>query len=176
MKLQVQDRILRLTEEIQSIETKRDELKKRYEELEREERGKIVKTEGEGKLGVLLGMAKSRVLELRNTLDRVLDQRDDLKDRVVELEEILKKFKQDYNPNFNDEGVKQAVKAWEDYSAKYDGEAQEDAMDIGITEVLKEDGESSGINWKEFEEGETTDTDIRTMILPPTLQKQKDHY
>ncbi|EON97730.1 putative glucosidase 2 subunit beta protein [Phaeoacremonium minimum UCRPA7] len=161
LRRRVEAKITTLTEEIKTLEVKRDDLQKKYEEVERAERGKVVKGEGQGgKLGVLLGLAKTRVKELRDTLDRVLDQRDDLQDKVEELEAILRKFKEEYNPNFNDEGVKAAVKAWEDYAAKTASETQVDAADADILEIIKEDGESSGINWKEFEDEEVSDTDI----------------
>ena len=168
LRRRVEAKITTLTEEIKTLEVKRDDLQKKYEEVERAERGKVVKGEGQGgKLGVLLGLAKTRVKELRDTLDRVLDQRDDLQDKVEELEAILRKFKEEYNPNFNDEGVKAAVKAWEDYAAKTASETQVDAADADILEIIKEDGESSGINWKEFEDEEVSDTDICKSIFPP---------
>ena len=162
----VEAKVASLKDEIATLEVKREELETKYHEVERAERGKVVKDEGAtGKVGVLLGLAKNRVQELRDTLDKVVDQRDDLRDRVEELEEILKKFKEEYNPNFNDEGVKQAVKSWEDYAARQDGEAKSDSEDAEILEVLKEDGETSGINWKEFEDDDGSDTDIRKFLL-----------
>lgn len=154
-----------LTDEIKGLEVKRDELQKKLEDVERQERGKVVKTDGEGgKLGILLSLAKDRVKELRDTLDLVLDQRDDLQDRVDELELILKSFREEYNPNFNDEGVKAAVKAWDDYSAKTADEKKSRRADVDILDALKEDGEDSGINWKEFGGEETSDADIRKCI------------
>ncbi len=167
---QVQARITRLTEEIATLETKRVELEKKYEEVQRSEKGRVVKSEGEGgKLGVLLGLAKKRVNELRDTLDKVLDQRDDLQDNVEELEGILKKFKEEYNPNFNDEGVKAAVKAWEDYAARTATEKNSDVVDSEVHEILKEDSETNGINWREFEDAELSDTDIRkSHLMPPS--------
>jgi protein kinase C substrate 80K-H len=154
-----------LKEEIQGLEVKRDELQRKLEDVERQERGKVVKTDGEGgKLGILLNLAKNRVQELRDTLDDVLDQRDDLQDRVDELETILKSFREEYNPNFNDEGVKAAVKAWDDYAAKTAGETKSYRSDNDILDALKEDGEESGINWKEFEGEETSDADIRKCL------------
>lgn len=163
LRRQVVAKVDRLKQEIQALEMKRDDLQKKFEDVERQERGKVVKTDGEGggKLGILLGLAKERVKELRETLDDVLDQRDDLQDRVNELESILKAFREEYNPNFNDEGVKAAVKAWDDYSAKLATERQSKRSDSDILEVLKEDSEESGINWKEFQEEEASDADIR---------------
>ncbi|KAL1876355.1 hypothetical protein VTK73DRAFT_9534 [Phialemonium thermophilum] len=162
LRQKVEAQVVRLLEEIKKLEARREELKTRLEEVEKEERGKVVQSEGGGggKLGVLLGLAKKRVQELRDTLDDVLDQRDDLQDKVEELENILKKLKEEYNPNFNDEGVKAAVHAWEDYAAKIASEKAPSVKDEDILEVLKEDGEESGINWKEFEEEEGSDADI----------------
>lgn len=162
LRRRVEAKITSLEEEIKGLQAKKDELEQKYQEVERSERGKVVKTDGEGgKLGVLLGLAKSRVSELRDTLDKVLDQRDSLQGRVLELEEILKKFKEEYNPNFNDEGVKAAVKGWEDYAAKTADAKESSLQESEIDEILKVDGETSGINWKEFEGEEAVDTDIR---------------
>ncbi|KAI8961308.1 glucosidase II beta subunit-like protein-domain-containing protein [Daldinia sp. FL1419] len=156
----VEAKIVSLTDEIKELEVKRDELKAKLDEVERQERFKVVKSEGSGKLGVLAGLAKTRVNELRDTLSKVMNERNHLSAKVQELEGILSAFKEEYNPNFNDEGVKKAVRGWEDYAAKKVGEAQEQLNENDITEVLKEDSEESGINWKEFEEDEATDTDI----------------
>ncbi|KAK0644592.1 glucosidase II beta subunit-like protein-domain-containing protein [Cercophora newfieldiana] len=157
----VQDRVTNLKRELEQLEVKKSELQIKFEEVERSEKGKVVKPEGQGgKLGVLLGLAKNRVKELRNTLDKVMDQRDDLADKVDQLEEILKNLKEEYNPNFNDEGVKAAVKAYEDYAASADGEKKSDITDGEILDILKEDGETSGVNWAEFEEEEGSDADI----------------
>lgn len=155
-------RISYLTQEIKTLTVKRDELKAKLDEVEQQERGKVVQGEGPGgKLGVLLGLSKKRVQELRDTLDEVLDQRDDLQDKVEELEDILRKFKEEYNPNFNDEGVKAAVKSWEDYAAKAANEKKPSLLESDILEVLKEDGENTGINWNEFLEEAGSDADIR---------------
>ncbi|KAK3375943.1 glucosidase II beta subunit-like protein-domain-containing protein [Lasiosphaeria ovina] len=160
LRRKVEVKITSLKGELESLEAKKEELEKKFEEVQRSERGKVVKGEGRGgKLGVLVGLAKLRVSELRDTLDKVLDQRDDLQDRVEQLEGILTKFREEYNPNFNDEGVKAAVKSWEDYAASATGDKKSELADADIMEVLKEDGESSGINWAEFEEG-ASDADV----------------
>lgn len=162
LRRKVETKISALELEIKHLQERKDELEKKYHEVEQSERGKVVRTEEQGgKLGVLVGLAKARILELRETLSKVLDQRNELQGRVDELEEILKKFKEEYNPNFNDEGVKAAVKGWEDYAAKIADATPSDLVDADVTEIIKEDNESSGINWKEFDEAEVTDTDIR---------------
>lgn len=161
----VEAKIVSLTEEIKELEVKRDALKAKYDEVERQERFKVVKNEGPGKLGVLAGLAKTRVNELRDNLSKVMSERHQLRTKVQELESILSAFKEEYNPNFNDEGVKKAVRAWEDYAARLATETQEQLNEVEIQESMKEDSEESGINWKEFEEDEATDTDICTSQL-----------
>ncbi|KAI0377345.1 glucosidase 2 subunit beta [Hypomontagnella monticulosa] len=156
----VEAKIATLTEEIKELEVKRDELKAKYDEVERQERFKVVKNEGPGKLGVLAGLAKTRVNELRDNLSKVMSERHQLRTKVQELESILSAFKDEYNPNFNDEGVKKAVRAWEDYAARLATETLEPLNEVEIQDSMKEDSEESGINWKEFEEDEATDTDI----------------
>jgi protein kinase C substrate 80K-H len=155
-------KIAQLNVEITALEVKKADLQKKHAAAQLQDTGKVVKSEGVGgKLGVLISVAKTRVAELRHTLDKVVQQRDNLRTRVEELESILGKFKDEYNPNFNDEGVKSAVKSWEDYAAREADTVQESAVDADIEDVLQEDSETNGINWAEFESGEEgSDTDI----------------
>lgn len=159
---QVEARVSKIEDEIRDLERKEAELKTKFEQVKRSERGKVVRTEGTGKLGVLSGLAKTRINELREALAEVVDERRQLQEKATELEGILSAFKEEYNPNFNDEGVKKAVRAWEDYAAKKTEEEDETLADSDLEEMLKEDGESAGINWDEFKDDAATDTDIRT--------------
>ncbi|KAL2162360.1 hypothetical protein VTH06DRAFT_7273 [Thermothelomyces fergusii] len=161
LRRRLEARVSSLKAELKGLEAKKEELQKKYEEAERSERNRVVKTGSKGgKLGVLVGLAKARVTELRDALDKLLGQRDDLQNRVEQLETILANLKEEYNPNFNDEGVKAAVKAWEDYAAGQAGEKPTEISDTEITELLKEDGETSGINWAEFEASEESDAGL----------------
>lgn len=161
LRRRVEANVASLKSEIEALEVRKGELQKKYEEVERSERNRVVKVDGQGgKLGVLVSLAKTRVSELRNALDKLLDQRDDLQDRVEQLEDILTKFKEEYNPNFNDEGVKAAVKSWEDYAAGQASEKKSDLPDGDLIEMMKEDGETSGINWAEFEKDDASDADV----------------
>lgn len=159
----VEKSISQLQEEIKTQEAKAEELKKTYEEVERRERGKVVKGPGKGsKVTVLAGLAKTRVEELRNALTGVVSKRDALKEKVTKLEAILSTFKEEYNPNFNDEGVKRAVKSWEDYAANKGAETDDSAEDRDIESISKPDTESEGINWAEWEtESEESDVEAR---------------
>lgn len=161
----------RLETEIKVQEKKVEELKKAYEEVERRERGRVVTSKGKGsKTTVLAGLAKQRVNELREALVGVVGKRDNLREKVKELEAILSTFKEEYNPNFNDEGVKRAVKAWEDYAAQKSAsdEADESAEDRDLESISQEDSETEGINWAEWEtEDEESDVDARKFLFPP---------
>ena len=159
--------ILRLEGEIKTQEVKVQELKKKYEDAERRERGRVVTSKGKGsKVTILAGLAKQRVEELREALLGVVRKRDAMREKVKELEGILSTFKEEYNPNFNDEGVKRAVQAWENYAAAK-GPAAEDnsAEDRDIEDISKPDTESEGINWAEYETEEESDVDARKPSL-----------
>lgn len=159
----LETKITGLQKEVATLETKKKELESKREQVERDDKTKVVQGGAGpgGKLGVLVGLAKTRVNELRTTLENVVKQRDDLKVKVDELEGILRKFKEEYNPNFNDEGVKAAVKAYEDYAAREATDVQDTAPDSEIQTILAEDSETSGVNWKEFETpDDASDTDV----------------
>lgn len=166
LRRRIESQVDALKGDVAALEARKEELVRKHQEVETEEKSKVVrgeKTGSGGKLGVLVGVAKARVEELRDTLDKVVGQRDDLRIKVEELETILRKFKEEYNPNFNDEGVKAAVKAFEDYAARETAAGSEDITEEDIDSVLAADSETNGVNWKEFEElKQVGDTDIRT--------------
>ena len=159
LRKEVEDQIGDLEVEIKAEELKVQNLETALEEIEREERGKAVKTAKKGKLALLAGLGKARVEELRNALIDVRSQRDDSRTRVRELEDILSKFKAEYNPNFNDEGVKTAARSWEEYAAKGTaGDLSEDAAREGdLSEISKPDSASSGVDWERWENEKEND-------------------
>jgi protein kinase C substrate 80K-H len=160
LKKEVEDRISTLKTEVQGAEIKVEALEKEFADVERREKAKVVRAPKEGgRMGMLVTLAKQRTEELRTSLERVKAERDDAQTRLQELEAMLTKFKEDYNPNFNDEGVKRAVKSWEDYAAR-DKPLVEEALDRDLIEILKEDSEN-GLNWLEWQdEHKESDIDV----------------
>ena len=148
---------------IKGNEIRVQEAKEALLEVERRERSRVVRGDaagkGGGKLGMLVNLAKSRVDELRTSLEKTKSLRDSMAARVTELEEILTALKKDYNPNFNDEGVKTAVRGWEDYAARETDDHWTDAEDRDLDAIIAEDSESSGIHWSEFTDSDDTSTD-----------------
>jgi protein kinase C substrate 80K-H len=163
LRVSVEANLAATREEIKVQEIKAEVLKKQFEELERKERGRVVTSKGKGsKVTVLAGLAKQRVEELRDRLFWVVERRSALKAKVAELETILSTFHEQYNPNFNDEGVKRAVKSWEAYAASKE-DIDESAEDRDIEAALSEDNENEGINWAEWEtEEEESEVEART--------------
>ncbi|RMZ92168.1 hypothetical protein DV736_g645, partial [Chaetothyriales sp. CBS 134916] len=167
-----------LEAEILAGEVKVKEAEENVAEVERREKLKVVRGDGKGKpggkLGILVGLAKNRVTELRSALEKTRQQRDAMVARVTELEGLLLALKSDYNPNFNDEGVKVAVREWEDYAARETDDVWSEAEDRDLTAILAEDSESNGVNWAEFEEVEPeSDVDALYQVasyLPAPLQ------
>ncbi|KAF2027411.1 hypothetical protein EK21DRAFT_72061 [Setomelanomma holmii] len=159
LRKEVEDRIQTLKTQIQGQTLKVESLEKSLVEIERAERGKVVKGAGKGgKITVLSSLAKSRIEELTENVGRLRSERDSVKARVDELEAMLKRFKEEYNPNFNDEGVKRAVHAWEDYAAQ-DRSGPNEALDRDLDEILSPDSESA-IKWEEFETTEESDVEV----------------
>ena len=162
---EVQDRIQSLETEIQGAEMKVKSLEVDLAEAERQDRGKVVKSPGKaGKLSMLSQLAKDRIEELREALVDIRGQRDTGKARIAELEGILSTFKEEYNPNFNDEGVKRAVRSWEDYAARDKPTISDDAHDRDLDEIAKPDSETGVIKWSEWEEPEESDVDVRKYL------------
>ena len=162
LRKEVEDRMQSLQTEIQGGELKVKGLESDLAEAERQERGKIVKSPGKGgKLSILGQLAKDRIEELRHALDDVQSQRERSASRLGELEAILSTFKEEYNPNFNDDGVKRAVRSWEDYAARDKPDVINEARGRDIDEIAKPDSETGAINWTEWEEPEESDVDVR---------------
>lgn len=160
---EVEDRIQSLRTQIEGAEIKAKDAQATMLDVERQERGKVIKGPGKAsKTGVLAGLAKERIEELRTSLADVRLQRDSAKSRLAELETILSTFKEEYNPNFNDEGVKRAVRSWEEFAVREKPWEGDDAHDRDLDEISKLDSESGAINWEEWEKPEEdTDVDVR---------------
>ncbi|KAL9026876.1 MAG: hypothetical protein Q9196_004520 [Gyalolechia fulgens] len=161
LRKQVEDRILSLETQVQGAALKVNSLEAALANAERQERGKVVRSAGKGsKLGTLVQMAKDRIEELRESLVEVREQRDTAVVRLTELEALLSTFKAEYNPNFNDEGVKRAVRSWEDYVARDKPAIGDAARDGDLDEISKPDSETDVIKWSDWEESEESDTDV----------------
>ncbi|KAK4542628.1 hypothetical protein LTR36_006677 [Oleoguttula mirabilis] len=176
LRKQVEDRIQSLGTEIEGSEIKVKQLEQEVADVERKEKGRVVKgsvSKKAGKLGVVVGLAKQRTEELRETLERVRGERDSSTSRLQEVERILSTFKEEYNPNFNDEGVKRAVRAWEDYAARDKGPDVDAAHDRDLDAMTKSDKEN-GLDWEEYE-GDDDDSEADVLYafesyLPPSIR------
>lgn len=167
LRQEVGDRIQSLEAQVQAHEIKIRGLEAEVKEVERREKGKVVKKPGKGgKLSMLVHLAKDRIDELRTALLETRDQRDMSKGRVAELEVILTTFHEEYNPNFNDEGVKRAVRSWEDYVAKDKPALDNPSRDRDIAEITKPESETGSINWEEWKEPEESDVEVRKCHRP----------
>lgn len=171
LKKEVEDRIKTLKTQITSVEIKVQNLEQEFAETEKREKARVVRAPKEGgKMGLLVTLAKQRTEELRTNLERVVKERDEAQSRLKELESMLTTFKEEYNPNFNDEGVKRAVRAWEDYAAR-DKPVEDLAIERELKEVLKEDSEN-GLTWTDYEH-EESDTDVCEFCLRFIQQSTK---
>lgn len=161
-------RINDLEQGILTKETETAILKKKLEDLERRDLSRAIKKSGKvSKTAQLASLAKERVEKLRHALLGMVIQRDALTDRINNLESILTSLKEEYNPNFNDDGVKRAVKKWEDYAASeiVDRDEVSEAEDQEMDKVMEEDSAEHGIHWEEWEIEEDEIDSISTFFL-----------
>ena len=154
---------------LEGLEKKVAQLEQEKDEIEKRERSRVVKSTGlGGKAGVLAGLAKTRLTQLRDALSETRQQRDSYQERLVELEGMLSTFKVEYNPNFNDEGVKRAVRAWENYAAKEQPPSPEEAKERDLDAMTSG---VDGIPWEDFETGsDETELDVCTCASLSTDQ------
>lgn len=155
LRLEVEDRVDSLKREVDAAEITVKQLEVQLEEEIKKDSGRVLKggSGRGGKVVALAALAKQRVTELLEALGDVRKQRDEAREKLKELEAVLSTFHSEYNPNFNDEGVKRAVRSWEDYVAggKVGTDGGDAARERDIEEISKEDSPESGINWHEWE-------------------------
>ena len=161
LRAQVEARIQTLQTEAEGSSVKVKELEVALAEIEKRERGKVLKGGGKSsRIAVLAGLAKDRIEELRTSLHELRQQRNTAIERVQELEALFTTFKEEYNPNFNDEGVKRAVRSWEEYAARDKPSMSNEADDRDLEEIAKPDDDSGAIRWSEWEEPDETDVEV----------------
>lgn len=163
----VVDKVKKLEAEVTVLSKREADAKTRLEEMEKKDKMRVVAGGNvkATKVSLLAGLAKARIDELRGGIMTIMQQKSAAKARIEELEKILAAFKEDYNPNFNDEGVKRAVKAWEDYAATHLTTENTDAADdADLLSIAEEDSESQGINWAEWKEEDVSDVDARMYV------------
>ncbi|KAK5132825.1 hypothetical protein LTR08_008627 [Meristemomyces frigidus] len=181
LRKEVEDRIQTLGTQIEGGERKVGQLEQELVEVERREKGRVVRgsvPKKAGKLGIVVGLAKQRTEELKEALLRVRGERDASATRLVEVEAILATFKEEYNPNFNDEGVKRAVRAWEDYAARDKG-AEADAAHDRDLDALSQSDKQNGLDWEEYEGGDDDESETDVLYafeayLPPSVRTWLD--
>ncbi|KAF3921253.1 hypothetical protein ABW21_db0205894 [Orbilia brochopaga] len=164
-----EDKIVALEGEIVRTKGLVEDRKRELKQVEEEEKSKLATAgTGKGKHGQLLDFAKDRYKEMKEKLQRLKDEREALQGHLDETEKILTTFKEEYNPNFNDEGVKRAVKAWEDYLASKTT-VNTDTLDFltDVQSLLYDE-----INWEEWEPEESILDEMYAIeaLLPPFLR------
>jgi protein kinase C substrate 80K-H len=157
---EVEDSIVNLKTLLQSDEIKIKAAEKELVEIEKQDKLRVVKAPKKGgKLSMLVSLTKNRITELKASLKTIKGRKAQADDRVLMLEDILSQMKDTYNPNFNDAGVKAAVRAWEVYAGSGKLPPADTHFDNEVESRLK-DEEEHGIFWEEFEEEQTDDVSL----------------
>lgn len=153
LRKEVEDRIVALEAEVAASEPKVQSLQTELDKIRAQNRGKVVRSK-KGGVSELANIAKKKVDDLQRALEIVSGQRDDHLSHLEELEGILSKFKEEYNPNFNDEGVKRAVRSWEEYAVQQEEKDGPADGSQELDELLDAKREGSDIDWEQWENAE----------------------
>lgn len=159
LRVEVEGEVAAEEVKVLGMEKKVEAMKALLKEEEEKERNRVVRRPKEGgKIGVMAGVARERVQELKNALEKVKEERDNAVEKLLKAEGILAALKEGYNPNFNDEGVKTAVRAWEEYLAQ-EGTARtaSHAEERDLEDLLGDDP----VDWDQFMDGDEEQSDSR---------------
>ncbi|KAK6523600.1 hypothetical protein TWF281_001581 [Arthrobotrys megalospora] len=173
LKKEMEDKIVSLTGEVVRYEGLVTEKQVELKRAEEEEKLKLAASggDGEGKSrhAKLLEFTKAKIADHQEKLVKLVDENQKLRDELEKAEKILKTFKEEYNPNFNDEGVKRAVNAWEDYLASKEVPDPESGDFLSKVTDLMYDVHP----WDEYEpedDGIVEDMYAIESFLPPSLR------
>lgn len=158
LKAEIERKITSLKSQLNDDDLRIKQAEQELADQEKRDKLRIIRAPATGgKLGTLASLARRRIDDLRQALLKSQQDKHAAESRIKELEGILDTFKTEYNPNFNDEGVKRAVRAWEDYDARGRFPVSDHAAEKEVEELGLED-HHHGIIWDDYE-GETSDTD-----------------
>ncbi|KAF8466370.1 glucosidase II beta subunit-like-domain-containing protein [Kalaharituber pfeilii] len=175
----LEDEVKALEGIIKSLEFQVEELNAEVKTIEARERAKAVKAgktkvKGKERVNVVKEVVEGKIQELKTALERVREEEKGARESLVEAEVILKGLKDTYNPNFNDEGVKAAVRKWDDYVAAGKSVGlgkRSDAEERDLDELIS----GEGIDWDDLmpEEGEGEVPEIYKIeqYLPEGIRK-----
>ncbi|EPS35970.1 hypothetical protein H072_10613 [Dactylellina haptotyla CBS 200.50] len=174
LKKEAEDKTIALKGEIVRAEALVEERKKTLKEAEVEEKSRLAASGGDAgpagsKHQQLLKFAQDRLQEYKENLRTLQAQKETLEYQLESAEKILSTFKDEYNPNFNDEGVKRAVKSWEDYlSMKPVKDENEADFKADVETLMHEE-----VNWDDWQpEPDPIVEDMYAIesLLPPFLR------
>jgi len=129
---QLQDELANLERGFMALEKEHNQKQALLADAELHESTRVV--EGEGKFAHV----NSRIKELQQVIGYLYRQKTLISDRRYDAERILDALKSEYNPNFNDEGVKAAIRSYETYQTS-NAQAEEEFSDADIREIQAEE-------------------------------------
>ena len=161
LRREVQDHIVALKTEVEGGKKLVAKMEIELAEIEKEEEAKMVKSPKDGgPISVMVSLVRDRIEELKRALIDVREDRNTLKNRLAQAEEMLTRLKEEHDPYLLDKGVKGVVQSWEEYSTRDKGAERAESLDKDIDELLKSD-EENGINWEEWNDVDTGDSAYR---------------
>lgn len=165
LKKEVEDNVRTTEANLKGAEEQVKQLAQKLKEVELAEKSKIVNNPKPGsKVSVAVQVAREKVEEYKKAVKKLKEERDEAERKLDIAAAILTTFKGEYNPNFNDEGVKRAVRAWEEYLAADTPREKNEAEERDLNELAENDG----VDWDELA-GDLEGTDDVSACKCPAL-------
>jgi len=165
LRVQIENDIV--VEQAQITKLENELIKKKTELAQAEvvEKSRVVKTEGKkvGKIGILSQLTKERIEEYKDYSTRMIKIKAEIEGRLERVEGLLTRLKETYNPNFNDEGVKSAVRGWEEYLASRETNDADNTID-DLADLMGDE-----INWDEYEQDDEPQEVIEESMFSQSL-------
>ena len=161
LRTEIENQLRDLEAQVDISETTVADLERRKDQLEKEEKSRIIRKQPlSGKAGVLAGLAKEKLEQWKKSVEYLKQRRDEEAVKVSELELALSKLRDERNPSLDDEAVQRAVTFYDDYSARakpYNNEASE----RDTTDLLS--AAENGIPWSDFEAPDDIPGELETL-------------
>ncbi|KAL9055077.1 MAG: hypothetical protein Q9162_003747 [Coniocarpon cinnabarinum] len=173
---EIEDYIRDLDQQISTKEHVVSDLEKRKDQLEKEEKSRVIRKQpAAGKAAVLAGLSKEKLGQWKTSLEYYRRRRDEETARAAELEQVLSQLKEEHNPDSADGSVQRAVQSYDAYVTK-SKPANNDASERDASDLVG--AEDHGIPWSDFET-EDTPGELETLYafeqyLPSFLQEYID--
>lgn len=126
-------------------------LKQKLDEAVQSAEQQAVEVRGKNRVQRLVDVAKPREKSLCDALAETQTARDDARDKLVQLEDILSTLQKESSSPIQSAALKQALRSWDDYAVRgLESQAEQSPRETEIRDLCSADNEDA-VRWEEWE-------------------------